>query len=119
MPAVTRYSRSLYQVRGWMRFAGILLIIQGVITALTIVGLLFAWIPIWMGLLLRKGAARVEEAFESEEPAALKEGLQKISTYFKIMGIMSLIMVIVFAIGVLVGVLLPLLGMRQMTEGME
>ena len=36
----------------WMKLAAVLMIIAGALQALTIIGILWAWVPIWMGVLL-------------------------------------------------------------------
>ncbi len=39
---VREISLPLYQAQGWMKFLGIVMIVQGVLTALTIIGIIFA-----------------------------------------------------------------------------
>lgn len=48
--------------RGWMKFLGILSIVSGVLGALSIVGIIWAWLPIWLGVLLFQAASGVEQA---------------------------------------------------------
>ena len=45
----------LYEARGWMKFLGIVMVIAGIFTAITIVGIIIAWLPIWLGVLLFPG----------------------------------------------------------------
>ncbi len=65
--------------KGWMKFVGIMFIIQGAITALTIVGILIAWLPIWIGVLLVQSAGALERAQLSGDAYAVKESLSKLS----------------------------------------
>jgi hypothetical protein len=46
----------LFMGRGWLKFLGVISIIQGVLTAFSIVGILICWIPIWLGILLLRSA---------------------------------------------------------------
>jgi hypothetical protein len=55
--AVRELSVPLFQAKGWLKFLGILSIIGGVFQALTIVGIIYAWIPIWSGVLLHQAGS--------------------------------------------------------------
>ena len=93
---VQEVSLPIYQSRTWMKLSAILVIIGGVISALSIVGILFAWIPIWMGIVLYKSASSIESAEESGSKYALVESLGNLKTYFTIMGILNLIGIVFF-----------------------
>lgn len=95
---IRQISNSLYSAKGWMKLSGVLLIINGVFIALTIIGILIAWLPIWMGVLLFQSAGAVERAYNSEDEAALVESLSKLKTYFVIMGVLSLIGIVLAAL---------------------
>ena len=77
--------------KGWMKFVGIMFIIQGALTALTIVGILIAWLPIWIGVLLAQSAGALERAQLSGDAYAVKEALSKLRTYFVIQGVLFLV----------------------------
>lgn len=77
--------------KGWMKFLGVISIILGVLYAITIVGILVAWIPIWMGVLLFQAGNKVDEATIRNNPAALVEMMAKIRVFFTILGILLLI----------------------------
>ncbi|HTV86423.1 MAG TPA: DUF5362 domain-containing protein [Dyella sp.] len=77
--------------KGWMKFVGIMFIVQGVVTALTIVGILIAWLPIWTGVLLVQAAGALENAQLSGDAFALKESFAKLRTYFVIQGVLYLV----------------------------
>ena len=87
-------SAILYSGRKWIKFVGIGTIIIGVFVALTLVGLLFAWLPIWMGVLLIKVANRMEFAYEMEDEAAMVESMKQLKTYFVINGAIQLLVLI-------------------------
>jgi hypothetical protein len=84
-------SAILYSGRKWIKFVGIGTIIMGVFVALTLIGMLFAWLPIWMGILLVKVANRMEFAYAMEDEAAMVESMKQLKTYFIVSGVVQLI----------------------------
>lgn len=94
MPSVSQLSLPLASATGWMKFIGVIFIIQGVLTALTIVGIIVAWLPIWIGVLLMQAASAIERAQYNDEAGALMEALGKLKTYFIIQGILILLGII-------------------------
>ena len=103
----------LYEARGWMRFIAATMLIAGALTALTIAGLVIAWLPIWQGVLLLQAARRVEAAFAAEDEALLRDSLAKLKTYCVIQGVLLLTGVLAIA-GVVLAlacVLLPLIAL--------
>lgn len=103
-PRIEQLALPLYEAKGWMKFLGVLAIIYGVLTALSIVGLLVAWLPIWMGVLLYQSANATEAAVHAKDAASLTRALAKLRTYFVIMGILALIGLVLMVLGVVMGV---------------
>ncbi len=95
----------LYQGRAWIKFLGIMSIIQGVIAAFTIIGIIFAWLPIWVGVLLYQSATTMERAYAMGDRKTFAEAMGKLKTYFLIQGIVTLIGIVIaifaFSIGML------------------
>lgn len=85
--------------KGWMKFLGIMFIIQGVFTALSIVGIIIAWLPIWLGILLNQSASAIERAQMSGDEAAMRMSMDKLRTFFAIQGVLMLIGIIMAVIG--------------------
>jgi len=81
----------LFAVHGAMRFLAGLLIAAGVLNCLTIVGLLYGWIPIWIGTLLWRSADRLEHGRRSGDPQKLREGLQSLATAIRIKAVLALV----------------------------
>jgi hypothetical protein len=108
--SIREISLPIYQSKGWIKFIGILSIIQGVAVALTLVGLIIAWLPIWMGVLLMQCASSVERARIRGDKALLLSSLDKLRTYFTIQGILTLITLVVVAIAFAMGVLGAIFG---------
>lgn len=89
--SVTDLSQPLASGAGWMKFVGIMFIVQGALTAITIIGILVAWLPIWIGVLVMQSAGAVERASNTGDAAALKESLAKLRTFFVIQGVLYIV----------------------------
>jgi hypothetical protein len=95
----------IHESRYWLKFLGIMSVIQGILAALTIFGIIFAWLPIWVGVLLYQSASIMERAQIAGDKKAFGEAMGKLKIYFTIQGIIALIGVIAAAIVLYVGVL--------------
>ena len=88
---VKELSIPLYQCKGWMKLVGVMSIISGALQALTIFGIVVAWLPIWTGILLIQSAGAIEQAYLGNSQTAMTRSLSKLKTYFIIMGVLTLI----------------------------
>ncbi len=103
----------LLESKGWIKFLGVVSIIQGIVAVFTVIGILIAWLPIWVGVLLYQSAAILERAYQSGDKATYYRAMAKLRTYFMIQGILTLIGIIVGAIALalgLMGAIFELLG---------
>lgn len=100
LPAV---ADPLYRARGWMKFVGLAEIVSGVGLALTVMGLLVAWLPIWMGVILFKAAGDTRRAVEDSDPAALGKALDRLRTFFVLGGLQAILGVAVVVAAILAG----------------
>jgi Family of unknown function (DUF5362) len=100
--SVSRVMRPLDAAAGWMKLIGTVSIVYGVLTALTIVGLLFAWLPIWLGVLTRKAAVQAQVAYASGDENAAIASTDSLRTIFKIQGIILLIGLVFWAVMLIV-----------------
>ncbi|RMG30341.1 MAG: hypothetical protein D6732_16345 [Methanobacteriota archaeon] len=82
----------------WLKILGIVSILSGVLVALSIIGLIFAWIPIWMGILLFQAGDRAQSLQYTDNFAQLLAMLRKLKTYFTIYGVLTII-------GIVMGIL--------------
>lgn len=105
---IRQISLPLYQSKGWIQFIGILSIIQGILAACSLFGIVIAWLPIWIGVILMQCAGSIERARTSGDRALLVSALDKLRLYFTIQGILTVvslvigvIVMIVFAMGML------------------
>ncbi|WP_416137916.1 DUF5362 family protein [Halomonas sp. HK25] len=103
----------LYRGKFWMQLTGVMLILSGILTALSIVGLIVAWIPIWAGWVLMQAAGAAGRVYESGDPRDMKLALAKLKTYFTIFGVLILIYLTI-AVG---GMLFGAIGMTGMMGG--
>jgi len=96
-------SQPLYQSRGWMKLIGVMMILYGTLFALTIVGIIFAWLPIWLGILLFQAASSAEDAHIASNAEELLATQRILKTYFTIMGVITLISLLFGLLGLFMG----------------
>jgi hypothetical protein len=97
---------SVRGMKGWLKFLGIMMIIAGALQALTIVGILWAWLPIWMGVILNQAGGRAQGYLDRGDTAAMAEFLGKLKTYFVMMGILLIISLALSIIATIAGLAL-------------
>lgn len=110
---VGRIAEPLYRAKGWMTFAGVLSIIQGIFIIFSLWGIIICWIPIWMGVVLCSASSHVRVAFETENDEEFRVSMQKLGTYFRIFGILALVSIVIAIIGVIAAVAIPALFMAK------
>ena len=93
----------LYQAKGWMKLIGVVLLVVGIIYAITIIGLIVAWLPIWLGVLLIQASNRINDAYLTDQEPSLWDALWKLKTFFKIFGVTTLIYLILAVLGLAIG----------------
>lgn len=91
-------ARPLRAGKGWIRFCGIVLLIYGVLLGLSIIGLLVAWIPFWLGVLLLRAADNATAASDRNDMRALRDYITNVSGFFKIAGV---VFIVSFCAGIL------------------
>lgn len=105
--------RPLLMAEGWVRLFGIVTLIGGIFSLLGAlagavvtfgigsIGVLPAGISIWVGIILIECAAELRRVKSLGSADSLAGAVDRIALYFKILGIMALVAVIVVLIGVL------------------
>ncbi|MFG6666966.1 DUF5362 family protein [Halomonas sp. HNIBRBA4712] len=86
----------LYRAKIWMQLIGVMLILGGVLTAITVVGIVIAWIPIWGGVVLMQAAGASKRAYQSGDERELRFALGKLKTHFTIFGVLVLLYLLLF-----------------------
>jgi len=107
---IQELSMPIYQARGWLKFLGVLSIIGGVGAALSIVGIPFAWLPIWMGVLMFQAGSAIDSAGQFGDRFAFLRSLGSLKTYFVLQGILALIGIFLAVTMLCITFILPLLG---------
>ena len=107
---VQELSLPIHQARGWMQFLGVLSIIAGIGQALSIVGILWAWLPIWLGVLLFQAGSNIESATQLGDKFAFLRSLGSLKTYFVVQGVITLVSILLVLSLICVMFILPLVG---------
>ena len=97
----TQARKNAKGMAGWMKFVGILTIIGGCLQALSILGLVIAWLPIWMGVVLTKAGSKAGEYADKGDFASLDGLTGQLKTYFTISGIM---IIVSFAVAIIAAI---------------
>ncbi|HZJ81467.1 MAG TPA: DUF5362 family protein [Guyparkeria sp.] len=113
-PNIQLMIEPLYRGKFWMQLIGVLMIIYGVLTALSIIGILIAWIPIWAGVVLMQAAGAVQRAYNGNDAQEASQVMTKLRTYFTIFGVLTLIGLLLMIISVIFGVGAGMMGMGNM-----
>lgn len=85
----------LYEVKGWMKFLGVIYMISGILACITIFGAITGWIPIWIGHLLMKTSKSLEDGYGNNNTGELKGAVGNIGLTIKLFGILTLIGLII------------------------
>lgn len=115
---VKEISLPLFNSKFWMKLMGVFMIVYGVLIVIGTfgIGLVIAWLPIWIGVLLFQSANAIDTAYTQGDAAAAVRAMEKLKVYFIINGVLLLL-------GILLGVGLAMFGgaaaLMGMGAGME
>lgn len=84
----------LYESRLWIRLFAACLIFYGALITVTGVGILVAWVPVWIGILLLLVSRTIKTAYEKNDEQALIRSLARLKTIFTILGLSSVVLII-------------------------
>ena len=76
---------------GWIKFLGIAAIVYGVILILSIFGIILAWLPLWMGVLLFQASQALESYHRYDIDDEATKAVSKITLFLKIAAIATAI----------------------------
>jgi len=93
LPA-NKIAQPLYESRLWIRLFAACLIFYGALITVTGVGILVAWVPIWIGILLLLASRTIKTAYEKNDEQALMQSLARLKTIFTILGLSSVVLII-------------------------
>ncbi len=100
---IQRMQEEVSRTKGWMVFWGIVSIISGALSAISIVGIVVAWLPIWMGIVLLQAGGRGGDFASSKDFQHLSQMLSKLRLYFLIGGITIIVTLVVSIVFTLAG----------------
>ncbi len=83
----------LYESLLWIRLFAVCLIFYGGLITVTGVGVLVAWIPMWIGVLLLLAGRTIKTAHEKDDAQALILSLSRLKTIFTILGLSSVMLI--------------------------
>jgi hypothetical protein len=115
---LTRLLLPAYESKTWLRFLGVVSIVGGALTALTIVGLIVAWLYVWVGVLLWQAGDRAGQAYLQKDVALFEQFLQKLKTLITIAGVATVLSLAVGVLALLIAVPLGLMGILAGRLGM-
>ena len=101
---VAEFVEPIYRAKFWLQLIGVMLILGGLFTALTIIGILICWIPIWAGIALMQAAGSVDQAYTTGSAEAATQAMQRLKTYFTIFGVLTLVYIAISVLGIIFGV---------------
>jgi hypothetical protein len=78
----------------WMKLLGVISIIQGIVAVFTIWGIIIAWLPIWLGVILFRAANEAEMAAAGLTDH-LEAYLRRLNRFFLIQGILMLLFIVI------------------------
>lgn len=104
--------------RIWVKVVGVFSIVCGVLTCLSIVGLIIGWLPIWLGLALVHVSNNLEKYETSNDIAAAIIDFEKLALSFKILGIIIVIFWGLFLVGIVLSIVFTFFGLGTFTMAM-
>ena len=79
------------EMSGWLKLVGIVSIVTGGLAALTLIGIITAWLPIWQGVLLLRAGNDLQSGSKDEQYEKVVSALKNLKIYFIIQGVVILI----------------------------
>ena len=84
----------LYQSLFWVRLFAASLIFYGALITVTGIGVLVAWIPIWIGMLLLLAGKAISLAYKENDEKAFMQFISRLKIIFTILGFTSVAMIV-------------------------
>lgn len=95
----------LYLGKKWMKFLGVVLIGIGVLYGISIIGLIVAWLPVWLGILLFQAANRAEAGYMGDDEPSVLAAQWKVNRFFVVAGVSTLVYLVLMALVAVVAIL--------------
>ncbi len=101
---------------GWLKFFGIINIITGILQAITIIGIIFAWIPIWIGVVAMQAASFAERSGANKSESDLVQYHNKIRFLFQLIGVLIIVGIALIFIILIVSILFSAFLVSYLSE---
>lgn len=96
--AVDYVVEPLHRARNWMKFLAVLLFIAGGLNALSIVGLIVAWIPVLIGVFLWQAASALEDGHPGADVERLRRATERLRHLFMTYAVLAVVALVGFAL---------------------
>ena len=97
-------ARTMMKIFGWANFA------LGIIYCIMIVGILVGWLFIWLGWLVKGAGEAITIGVESNDESQIRLANERLATYFRIMGVLTIIGLVIMALYFLFIIAIILIG---------
>ena len=91
---IRRLVYPLYQSLIWIRLFAVCLIFYGALITITGVGVLIAWLPMWIGVILLLTSKSIASAYRDNDEQAFMHSISRLKTIFITLGLSSVALVI-------------------------
>ena len=91
--AINQMRESAIKMSTWLKFLGVLSIIGGAVSIIFTlgIGIIYAWLPIWLGVLLFQAGDRAQSAKYSNDLNYLVQMMEKLKMYFVVNAVVMII----------------------------
>ncbi|NOQ97142.1 MAG: hypothetical protein GQ561_03180 [Calditrichae bacterium] len=89
---------------GWLKFIAIMSFVYAGIVVISSwgIGLIFAWLPVWLGILLLQAANRITNARFANNQGELVQMMDKLRLFFAILGVLIIVGIVLVIIVMIV-----------------
>jgi Na+-transporting methylmalonyl-CoA/oxaloacetate decarboxylase gamma subunit len=91
---IKRLVYPLYQSLLWIRVFAACLILYGALITVTGVGVLIAWLPMWIGVMLFLASKSIVNAYNENDEEAFVQTISRLKTIFITLGLSSVALII-------------------------
>lgn len=91
---MARLAERARSMSGWLQFVGVVTLGAAIPSVLSIVGIVFAWLPIWLGVLLFQAGTAARRGTDDE----LIRMIERLRLYFIVQSVVIIVALVVFAV---------------------